>query len=596
MKMRIVEYAVLLALCSVSACVCAAGREGKSASLLRSSRSADTPTPVDCRLGPWSDWTQCFPCQGSKQRYRNLDQPAKYGGRICVGISWESIICQSSQKCVPGNQCGNDFRCEETGRCIKRELVCNGEPDCRDGSDENDCEEQERENFCKDLYPIPGAERAAKGFNILTQEEAQQVLDHNYFDGQCEYVYNGDWRELRYDPTCEEMYYATDEKYFRKPYNYHLYQFLTRGNSDMSFELYEDAKDVLRATNQESSSGVGFTFGIRPAGSPAGFTFGFNFNSKSDFRKNISSHTAKNLEFARIATKVETARFRLRRNSLVLDEDMLVALMELPDTYNYGPYARFINDYGTHFVTAGTVGGTLDNILVLDKEVMKKNELTSNMVENCFGGNVGLSFSDPETPGIEGFFGFKGNSCRKIAGQTAIESGTGSAIKDVLTLVVGGDTGSAGGLSNLFDGTTFRYWGRSLKYNPAVIDYELLPIHEGLKLVDVSGIEAKRQNLKRAYYEYLSEFHSCRCGPCENNGEPILNNNQCSCQCPAGYDGPACERTQRSGTKANGNWGCWSTWSNCQSGTRQRSRLCNNPPPKNGGTSCLGKSAQSQSC
>lgn len=65
-------------------------------------------------------------------------------------------------------------------------------------------------------------------FNILTQEEVQQVLDHNYFDGQCEYVYNGDWRELRYDPTCEEMYYATDEKYFRKPYNYHLYQFLVR--------------------------------------------------------------------------------------------------------------------------------------------------------------------------------------------------------------------------------------------------------------------------------------------------------------------------------------------------------------------------------
>lgn len=78
-----------------------------------------------------------------------------------------------------------------------------------------------------------------------------------------------------------------------------------------------------------------------------------------------------------MVTKVETARFRMRRNSLALDEDMLVALMELPDTYSYGPYARFMNDYGTHFVTAGTVGGTLENVLVLDKEMMKKNGLSS---------------------------------------------------------------------------------------------------------------------------------------------------------------------------------------------------------------------------
>lgn len=38
-------------------------------------------------------------------------------------------------------------------------------------------------------------------------------------------VYNGEWRELRYDPACERLYYGEDEKYFRKPYNFLKYHF-----------------------------------------------------------------------------------------------------------------------------------------------------------------------------------------------------------------------------------------------------------------------------------------------------------------------------------------------------------------------------------
>lgn len=38
-------------------------------------------------------------------------------------------------------------------------------------------------------------------------------------------VYNGEWRELRYDPACERLYYGDDEKYFRKPYNFLKYHF-----------------------------------------------------------------------------------------------------------------------------------------------------------------------------------------------------------------------------------------------------------------------------------------------------------------------------------------------------------------------------------
>lgn len=62
-------------------------------------------------------------------------------------------------------------------------------------------------------------------YNILTQEEAQHVYDARYYGGQCETVYNGEWRELQYDPACERLYYGDDDKYFRKPYNFLKYHF-----------------------------------------------------------------------------------------------------------------------------------------------------------------------------------------------------------------------------------------------------------------------------------------------------------------------------------------------------------------------------------
>lgn len=82
-----------------------------------------------------------------------------------------------------------------------------------------------------------------------------------------------------------------------------------------------------------------------------------------------------NVGFIRALTKVQTARFKMRRDDIVLDEEMLQSLMELPDRYNYGMYARFINEYGTHFMTSGTMGGIFEYILVVNKDEMRKRGL-----------------------------------------------------------------------------------------------------------------------------------------------------------------------------------------------------------------------------
>ena len=61
-----------------------------------------------------------------------------------------------------------------------------------------------------------------------------------------------------------------------------------------------------------------------------------------------------------------------------------------------------------------------------------------------------------------------------------------------------------------------------------------------------------------------------------------------------------CQYDRPTPTVVQGNWGLWGAWSDCSescgSGSRSRSRECNNPAPAHGGEECQGSNKESGEC
>ncbi|KAJ8300893.1 hypothetical protein KUTeg_022412 [Tegillarca granosa] len=82
---------------------------------------------------------------------------------------------------------------------------------------------------------------------------------------------------------------------------------------------------------------------------------------------------------------------------------------------------------------------------------------------------------------------------------------------------------------------------------------------------------------------------------CNNGATCVGQNGTYSCICKAGYKGSFCETDV-----VNGNWNSWQQWSECSKscdiGIRSRNRSCDNPPPDDEGSYCVGNNTQTQSC
>ncbi|KAM4708619.1 complement component C7 [Discoglossus pictus] len=511
--------------------------------------------PVHCRWGPFGAWSECDGCSKTQTRRRIIDVYAQFGGLPCTGSASETQPCVPKRGCPIEDGCGDRFRCF-SGQCISKSLVCNGDHDCEeDSADESHCEERRR--VCDiDKYP-PNTEFTGLGYDAVTDELKKNVIHTKSFGGKCRKVFSGDKKD-----------------FYRLSDNVLTYTFKVAAKNDFSYDFYNSSWSYVVKKEKRVTS---------------------NYGEKGHSTSTTESGSTKNHQLMVIENSIEVAQF-INNNAefLTLAEPFWKELANLPSVYEYTAYRKFIDNYGTHFLQSGSLGGQYKVLFFLDSQKMNEKGYSLTDFQKCTSSSSGFLF-----------FKKTKTECKYLFEE--ILSSSGSTRNEIRgsPYVIGGDPKFVAGLS-YFDlnnpaGNDARYasWAGSVTKLPSIIKQKLTPLYELVKEVPCSSV--KKYYLKQAIEQYMSENNACKCRPCQNKGQPTVEGTRCVCYCRPYTFGPACEfgfLAQEEPGVIDGSWSCWSSWSGCVrgSGRRMRSRSCNNPSPSGGGKSCIGETVDQQPC
>uniref|UniRef100_A0A6J0TAF5 Complement component C8 beta chain n=1 Tax=Pogona vitticeps TaxID=103695 RepID=A0A6J0TAF5_9SAUR len=528
-------------------------------------RSSDSPPqPIDCVISSWSSWSGCEPCQKKRYRFATVERPSQFGGDPCDYPDKETVDC------IPNRPCRNTVRCEGfvcgTGRCINRRLLCNGEDDCGDQSDERNC----KKVYGRCSQPTEqywGIQMLASGLNIFTNHLEGLVLDHTYYAG-----------------SCAPQYIADTS--FRKPFNVESYLAETKGKYEFTSNEYESYSSFEENVSKAKSKQQSFSIGIKI---PGIFEFGY---SQDDTRykkfvertKRFSSTSSK---FIHARSELEVAQYKLKNQNLMLHYEFFQRVLQLPLEYSYGEYRELFRDYGTHYIKEATLGGVYEYTLILNSQELQKAGYSLSDVQSCTQAGLKLGVN---IKGIYVSAGLSGGSCAALLKEIGENTFERKFVDDFVALVRGGASEPITTLAakSLPTPELMQQWGEAVQYNPEIIQMKVEPLYELITPSTFANANNLKQNMRRALEEFQQESSSCRCAPCQGNGNPFLKGTHCECICPLGHRGLACEETLRTGIAIDGNWSCWSSWSSASGGKRTRRRECNNPPAENGGKPCSG--------
>ncbi|XP_017524380.1 complement component C8 beta chain isoform X3 [Manis javanica] len=595
--------AELILLCAALCCLSLPGYRGERLHSLesnaangsfaksRQTRSVDgTPMPIDCELSSWSSWTTCDSCQKKRYRHASLLQPSQFYGEPCDFSDKEAEDCVTNRPCRSQVRC-EGFVCAQTGRCVNRRLLCNGDNDCGDQSDEANCRRVYKK--CQhemDQYWAIGS--LASGINLFTNRLEGPVLDHRYYAGGC------------------SPHYILNTR-FRKPYNVESYTPQTQGKYEFALTEYESYSDFEHNITQRETSMSSSSFGFKIPG-----IFELGINSASGNAKHFLSrikrfsHTKSSFLHAR--SDLEVAHYKLKPRSLMLHYEFLQRVKQLPVEYGYGEYRDLFRDFGTHYITEAVLGGIYEYTLIMNKEAMERADYSLKDVRSCAmnGFKIGAAIK-----AVYVSLGVSVGSCQGILKEIKERNNRNTMVEDLVVLVRGGASEYITALAykDLPTADLMQEWGDAVQYNPDIIKIKAEPLYELVTATDFAYSSTVRQNMKRALEEFQKEVSSCHCAPCQGNGVPVLKGSHCDCICPAGSQGPACEVTKHENEETgpmgcdlpsghtvdipiDGKWNCWSDWSPCSGGHKTRQRQCNNPPPQNGGSPCSGPASETLNC
>uniref|UniRef100_A0A3B3DMT0 Complement component C9 n=1 Tax=Oryzias melastigma TaxID=30732 RepID=A0A3B3DMT0_ORYME len=553
------------------------------------------PPPINCVWSRWSEWTTCDPCTKTRRRSRDIEVFGQFQGDACQGSIGERTACTTSEACVkptPVPCSDSEFQCESstaaslmtfcsfyvqrfnlhfsflTGKCIKKRLMCNGDYDCEDGSDE-DCDPVRKPCGQADLNNNEQGRTAGYGINILGADPRMNPFNNDYFNGRCDRVRNpnnGNFDRLPWNVGVlnYEVSFYTFQK-LNRFFSWRASEFLlllqTLVEETVSREIYENTHTLLKTMIQDKTFKLdaGLNLKLSPSepsmsnlSGTVGAEFGF---SRQKMLKEVSEYTTiKNKSFMRVKGRVQMSTYRMRSRELQLADEFLDHLQSLPVQYEKGIYFSFLEDYGTHYTKNGKSGGEYDLVYVLNQDTIKTKQITERKLQQCIKAGITADFG---VPGVDVSGHVKPEGCDNPSDITKAETDGKAVVDKVVTSVKGGTLESAVTMraklnkEGIMDIETYRFWARSITDAPALLNSEPEPIYMLVPLA-VPDANARIQNLKQATQDYVAEYNVCKCKPCQNGGTLALLDGRCICMCPDVFEGLACQNFKPDKNKGPG--------------------------------------------
>lgn len=344
---------------------------------------------------------------------------------------------------------------------------------------------------------------------MVSGKRRATVINTKSFGGQCRTIFSG-----------------VHNAVYRLPLSTLQYSFLVNVQNDFSDEMYTSkwhyAKDIVkRQTVTGTTSGY----------------HNYDFHETRDRTQNRKILILKN--------DIEVAQFQTNSPQYIpISEEFWKVLVKLPSVYDYSAYRKVLERFGTHYLSAGSLGGSFKVIATIDEETERTMVSESEQYDECTRTKRWfLIFPITKESCNRGHHGhtsnrenYRNNNVKKVD----VEGGGVSHIAALKMMSLDNPDRNWEMYSN---------WADSVRSFPQVIKQKLRPLSELVKEVHCAGV--KKLYLRRAIDQYLAESDPCHCQPCRNNGMAVMDGDECKCICKPNTSGMACEQ----GTEAEGQQG-----------------------------------------